>query len=185
MRAPRTTWLLVTMTPRRSITTPEASPLLPSNPTVLHVDDAGQHARDDVGGARAARCVVAGRGGAVAVLVTVTTLVAASFELSPQPAATRPSAAAAMSAGGLTAAAESTAARARRRRARRARRAPTSAKLSSRHSVLVPEPRGEVLVDGVEARLALGREELAAGRLRDLPQRRRVGRHRAARTRRG
>ena len=34
MRAPRTTWKFVTITPSRAITTPEASPLSPLKPTV-------------------------------------------------------------------------------------------------------------------------------------------------------
>ena len=50
---PATTWLFVTITPRRSITTPDASPSLPSNPIVFTLTTPGQHARDDVGGARA------------------------------------------------------------------------------------------------------------------------------------
>ena len=178
MRAPRTTWLLVTITPRRSITTPEASPLLPVEPDRLHVDDAGEHARDDVGGASAAAGAAGAAAAAVVVLVTVTTLVAASFELLPQAAAARPTAAAAMSAGSLTAGADSTRGRARRRRARSSAASADEREAQLAPLVLVPEPRGEVLVDGIEARLALGREELATGGLRDLPQRDRVGRHR-------
>ena len=112
-----------------------------------------QHARDDVGACcRRRRSPAAAGAAAVAVRVTVTTLVAVLLR-------------AVAAAGGdeaerrggderrraLTGGAAPTAARARPRRARAARRAPSRAKLSSRHSFFLPEPRGEVLVDGVEA----------------------------------
>ena len=122
---------------------------------------------------------------AVVVRVTVTTVVTLFAELSPQPAATRPSRRDRNERGDphgsrWTHSSESAPAAS----------ASSAASPDEREAQLapllrVPEPRGEILVDGVEARLALGREELAAGRLRDLPQRRRDRAARAARTRRG
>ena len=78
-RAPRTTWLLVTITPRRSITTPEASPLLPLNPTVFTLTTPGS-TRATTSAVLRPAAVAAGAAAAgaaaVVVLVTVTTLVA-------------------------------------------------------------------------------------------------------------
>ena len=70
--------------PARSITTPEPSLLLPSKRGRAHVDDAGQHARDDVGGRAAAGSPGVAAVPPARVRTTVSTLVTASSEPSPR-----------------------------------------------------------------------------------------------------
>ena len=175
MRAPRTTWLLVTITPRRSITTPEASPLLPLNPTVFTLTTPGS-TRATMSAVLAAAGARRRRGGgrrrprhrhdrgrrvvrAVAAPGGDEADAASGDERRPSRQALIPESESAPAASASSAA------------------RPTQREAQLAPLVLVPEPGGEVLVDRIEARLALGREELATRGLRDLPQRHGIGRH--------
>ena len=179
VRAPRTTWLFVRITPSPVDHDARGLALAPVEPDRPHVDDAREHACDDV----RRRCRpgrLSSVGAAGAVCVTVDGLGdRASASCSPQPATARPSAATRdQRRRALTAGAGSRAARAPRHTS-----ASSAARPSEHEAHLAPllrlsEPGGEVLVDGVEVRLVLGREELAAGRVRDLAQRDGIGRHR-------
>ena len=164
----------MTITPSPAITTPEASPLSPLKPTVRTFTTDGTTFAT-TSGVLARRC--GGRRGRRR-RVTVTVCVMAVCVLLPQPTTARPSAhseerQAPHGSRWLHRRASRTG------RQREQRRQPDEHEAQLAPLLLVAEARGEILVDGVQLRLVLGREELAARRLRDLAQRRRVGRHRA------
>ena len=154
------------------MTTPEPSPLLPSKPTRRHVHDAGEHARDDVRGARAAS-VARRRGGAARSARTVCTTVdrllrAVAAAGRGQPERRGCDERRAPHGSRWTHSSESAPAASAKSAA-----SPSEGEAQLAPLLRLAEPRCEVLVDGLEARLAARREELASRRLRDLPQRRR------------